>query len=125
MRRQNLIILIACLQGASGVALAAAAAHAQTSRSLEIASSFLLIHAAVGLGLAGISAYEHSSRQWLTGLSLALQASVTLFAADLAARSLLGTRIFPYAAPIGGSAAIISWLGLSVLALKNLYSPTR
>ena len=42
--------------------------------------------------------------------ALVLLAGVTLFSGDIAARTLWGVRLFPMAAPIGGSTMIIGWL---------------
>ncbi len=47
----------------------------------------------------------------------ALILGIVLFAADLWARARLGTRLFPMAAPLGGSLAIIGWLTLAASAL--------
>ena len=38
-----------------------------------------------------------------------------LFAADLATRAFSGDRLFPFAAPIGGTAMIVSWFALAVV----------
>ena len=55
MRRQALLILlIAALHGACGVALTAAAAHADTIPLLATAGRFLEIHAGAGVALAGV-----------------------------------------------------------------------
>jgi uncharacterized membrane protein YgdD (TMEM256/DUF423 family) len=43
-----------------------------------------------------------------------MEAGSALFAADLAAHALTGARLFPFAAPIGGSAMILSWLALAI-----------
>ena len=43
-----------------------------------------------------------------------LSAGAILFAGDLSARAFLGARLFPYAAPIGGSLMILAWLALAL-----------
>jgi uncharacterized membrane protein YgdD (TMEM256/DUF423 family) len=43
-----------------------------------------------------------------------------LFAADVASRAYLGSRLFPMAAPTGGVILIISWLVLVAAALAAL-----
>ena len=35
--------------------------------------------------------------------------------ADLTARAFLGARLFPFAAPIGGSLTILSWLAVAIV----------
>ncbi|MGC1860149.1 MAG: DUF423 domain-containing protein, partial [Methylocystis sp.] len=57
MRREHaLILLIAALQGAGGVTLAAVAAHVDASANLATASQFLMVHACAGLALAALAA---------------------------------------------------------------------
>jgi uncharacterized membrane protein YgdD (TMEM256/DUF423 family) len=45
--------------------------------------------------------------------ALILLIGVTLFSGDIAARTFWGNRLFPMAAPIGGTTMIIGWLILS------------
>ncbi len=108
-----IITSVAGLQGAAGVSLAAAAAHVDANPLLSTASQFLMIHAAAGLALAALSNGAPPLRRFLIGATLLLQAGVTLFSADLAARVYLGGKLFPFAAPTGGSLTILSWLALA------------
>ncbi len=114
MNLPSLIATVAALQGAAGVSLAAAAAHVDASPLLATASQFLMIHAAAGLALAALASGATRPRPILIGAALTLQAGVTLFSADLAARVYLGSKLFPFAAPIGGSLTILAWLALAV-----------
>ncbi|MCX7900528.1 MAG: DUF423 domain-containing protein, partial [Methylocystis sp.] len=75
------VALIAALQGAAGVSLAAAAAHVDANPLLASASQFLMIHAAAGLGLAALARTNTASPRWLALTTFALQAGVTLFSA--------------------------------------------
>jgi uncharacterized membrane protein YgdD (TMEM256/DUF423 family) len=111
-----LLATIAALQGAAGVALAAAAAHAAAAQgsggaNLATASQFLMIHAAAGLGLAAFAQGLATPSRWFAGGAFLLQAGVTLFSGDLVAR-VYAEKLFPMAAPIGGSATICAWLVL-------------
>lgn len=109
------ILAIASVQGAAGVSLAAAAAHVDSSPLLATASQFLMIHAAVGVGLAALlKTTPRTQAHWLAGIVLALQTGVTLFAGDLAARVFLSGKLFPLAAPIGGGLTIASWCALAI-----------
>lgn len=112
------IACIAALQGAAGVMLAAAAAHAPADANplVSTASQFLMIHAGAGLGLAALARTNAPAARWLRVASFALQAGVTLFSADLAARAYLGGKLFPFAAPLGGSLTILAWLALALWA---------
>lgn len=117
MKSPFFIAAIAAVQGAAGVALAAAAAHVDASPFLATASQFLMIHAAAGVGLAALArATPRREANWLAAIALALQAGVTLFAADLAARVFLTAKLFALAAPIGGGLTILSWCALAVWA---------
>lgn len=120
MKQALIVAAIAALQGAAGVALAAAAAHAEASPLLATASQFLMIHAGAGLALAALARSAPPHPRILLGASLGLQAGVTLFAGDLAARVYLGGKLFPFAAPIGGGSTILAWVALALWALASL-----
>jgi uncharacterized membrane protein YgdD (TMEM256/DUF423 family) len=54
------------------------------------------------------------------GLALSCGAAVlalgaALFSGDLAARAFLGGRLFPFAAPLGGSLMIFGWVALALI----------
>jgi uncharacterized membrane protein YgdD (TMEM256/DUF423 family) len=116
MRSASIVALVAALEGASGVALAATAAHVDASPLLLTASQFLMIHAGAGLALGALIRAAPPYPRALLGAALALQSGVALFSADLVARTALGGKLFPYAAPIGGSLTIIAWLALALWA---------
>ena len=111
LRSARTLAGFAALMGAAGVALAAASAHNGGSDYGRTASEFLILHAAAGLGVAALAGAL--PRLVWAGAGLALGAS--LFSADLAARAFLGARLFPMAAPTGGSLMILSWLALVAL----------
>lgn len=114
MRKASIIATVAALQGGAGVALAAASAHVDANPLLATASQFLTLHAAAGLALAALARTSPAYPRFLTGAAFALQTGVTLFSADLAARVYLGSKLFPFAAPMGGSLTILAWLALAV-----------
>jgi len=106
---QRFLVVLAALMGASGVALAAAGTHVGGGELARTASLFLILHAA-----ALIAVCAHRAGPWPTLAGLALAAGAILFSADLAARAFLGAKLFPYAAPTGGSLMILSWLALAL-----------
>jgi uncharacterized membrane protein YgdD (TMEM256/DUF423 family) len=106
---QRFLAVLAALMGASGVALAAATAHLDGGEFARTASLFLILHAAA---LIAVSA--HRAGLWPSAVGLALAVGAILFSADLSARAFLGARLFPYAAPIGGSLMILAWLALAL-----------
>lgn len=125
MSLASILMTVAALQGVAGVSLAAAAAHVDANPLLATASQFLMIHAAAGLALA-----VRAERQGLHGrlfgaAALLLQAGVTLFSGDLAARVYLGGKLFPYAAPIGGSLTILAWAMLAACGLLEMRREAR
>jgi uncharacterized membrane protein YgdD (TMEM256/DUF423 family) len=121
MNRQIYAIgLVAALQGAAGVALAAVAAHMESSPTLATASQFLMLHAAAGIGLAALAAALPKANRGLIWSTFGLQAGVTLFCADLALRATAHGKLFPYAAPIGGSTTILAWLAVAAWATLRL-----
>lgn len=115
--RQNdmsrILVLAAGLCGAAGVALSAAASH-RGGAFIGTAASFLLMHApvflAVGL-LGGNRVLRLGSIILLTGL--------VLFSADLLSRDFVGSRLFPFAAPVGGTLLIAGWLAIAFSALPT------
>lgn len=98
--------------GALGVALSAAAAHSGGS-NIATAASFLLMHAPALLVLS-IVATNAFARIGGAGLVIGL----ALFCGDLLSRQFLDSRLFPYAAPMGGLLMIGGWLVVAASALR-------
>lgn len=112
------LVFAAALCGAAGVALSASAAHSGGG-NVATAAQMLLFHAPalLAIGLAG--------RRPLAMSSLLLLAGLALFCGDLLARHYLGDRLFPYAAPVGGTAMIAGWLAIAAAALIAPSSAAR
>ena len=106
---------LAGLTGASGVILAAAAAHAVPDQRLQTAANFLLIHAAAALAVCGLSVAIPRG-VWFLGAAVLLLSGSLLFGADLSVRALSGTRLFPMAAPLGGILLIVGWISVTLAA---------
>lgn len=119
----QILIAIAGLMGAAGVVLTAAGAHGKPGSGLDSAGYLLLIHAlaVIATGLAARSGLV--LRPLGTLAAWGFIAGGSLFAADVAARAFLGTRLFPFAAPSGGIIQIVSWLVLAVAAIAALRGP--
>ncbi|WP_051900141.1 DUF423 domain-containing protein [Neorhizobium galegae] len=92
--------------GAAGVALAAAASHGGDTAFLGSASTMCLAHAPVLLAL--YLGHRHFRTATLAALVLGL--GTIIFAGDLVSRHYLGDRLFPIAAPVGGSGMMLGWL---------------
>lgn len=114
------LLALACLMGACGVGLAAAAAHGAPGSGLDGAAYLLLFHAVAILGTTSLA------QQRLVWRPLGLVAMVGfviaggLFAADISMRAFAGHRLFPMAAPIGGTLLILSWLALGAAAIVTM-----
>lgn len=107
---------IGALMGAAGVALAAVAAHRTADPSLATAALFLILHGVGAIALTAIAGGTPWPTVLLGAASLMLVA-VALFSGDVSSRVLLGDKLFPMAAPLGGSLLIGSWLIAAVTAL--------
>ncbi|CDZ50844.1 Putative small membrane protein [Neorhizobium galegae bv. orientalis] len=101
-----LILFVSGLMGAAGVALAAAASHDGDTVFLGSASTMCLAHAPVLLGL--YLGYRYFRTATLAALVLGL--GTIIFAGDLVSRHYLGDRLFPLAAPVGGTGMMLGWL---------------
>jgi uncharacterized membrane protein YgdD (TMEM256/DUF423 family) len=107
---------IAGLLGAAGVALAAVAAHRVGDPSLTTAALFLVVHAAAVIGLTALAGNTAWPAGFLASASLMLLA-VMLFSGDVTSRVLLEGRLFPMAAPLGGSLLILAWIGAGLTGI--------
>lgn len=116
---RRLLVLIAGLLGAAGVAAAAAAAHMTSDPALATSAQFLMIGAVAlaacaALGIAGGAGWSFADiGGGLIGLG------TVLFSGALAARVLWEVSIFPMAAPTGGMVMIAGWLALGLAAFRR------
>jgi uncharacterized membrane protein YgdD (TMEM256/DUF423 family) len=113
----HIVIAFAGLMGASGIILAAIGAHLAPGTGLDSAAYVLLFHAAA---ILGGSAILQQGLLWRPPAAAALAAWVlgsVLFSGDIGFRALASLRLFPMAAPIGGTLLIIGWGLLAVAAL--------
>lgn len=113
----NIPIACAGLMGAAGIALAAAAAHAKPGMGLESASQILLFHAVAVVAASAARTQGLLSRRLGLVALVAMICGAVLFSGDLIMRAYLGERLFPMAAPTGGSLLIGAWLLLAAAAL--------
>ena len=114
------LAVYAGLAGAAGVALAAAGAHGNGLEALTQPAQFLLMHAAAAVAIAAIAMRAGHPVGFLIAAAILLL-GVTLFSGDIAARTLWGTRLFPMAAPTGGTTMIVGWLVLAGAGVWELF----
>jgi uncharacterized membrane protein YgdD (TMEM256/DUF423 family) len=115
-RGLRILVILAAIMGADGVILAAAAAHQPDATRLASASSMLLFHATAVL--AAVALIERGLIHAGIGTAAAsgFVVAAVLFGGDLCMRQYAGHSLFPFAAPIGGTLFILSWLALAVAA---------
>lgn len=109
----KVLLVLAGLIGASGVAAAAGASHGE-SRNLSAMAMIFLAHAPVLVALA-----LHGRGRAILVAGSVLAVGTLVFGGDLALRQWLGHGLFPGAAPLGGGAMILGWLGLSLAGVLN------
>lgn len=118
----RILVFLAGLAGALGVALAAAAAHLGGA-GLDTAATFLIIHAAALVGVAALvsrgDAPASTGARVALGGGFLMVLGLALFCGDLAARAFLDDRLFPMAAPIGGTLLIAAWALIALSALPR------
>ena len=102
---------LAALMGAAGVMLAAATTHKGGGDVGQTAAYFLILHAAALMGVSAWARVDGSRALGVAGAALGV--GTIVFSADLASRAFSGERLFPFAAPIGGSLMILAWVGLA------------
>ena len=112
----RILIGLAALMGADGVILAALSSHQDHATQLEAASSMLLFHAPAVLAVVALAERGLIDRRIAIAAGFGFVVSAELFAGDLTLRQFAGHRLFPFAAPTGGTLLILSWLLLLVAA---------
>lgn len=116
----TILIVFAGLMGAAGVVLLAASAHAAPGAGLDSAGQILLFHAAAVLGGAGLLQHGLLFRPLAVLAIAGFVLGALLFSGDIALRAFAGHRLFPLAAPTGGTILIVGWLILSAAAVITL-----
>jgi uncharacterized membrane protein YgdD (TMEM256/DUF423 family) len=113
----RIVVVASGLMGAAGVILAAAAAHKTGGPLLLSASSMLLFHAPAALLTILLAERQIVHPRLGLAAGCGFIVGATLFGADLTVLQFLGHRLFPMAAPSGGTLMILSWLLLAVAAI--------
>ena len=60
-------------------------------------------------------------RSSVNGAAAGMAVGAALFAGDVSARAFIGHRLFPMAAPTGGTILIAAWLALAIAALVGAF----
>ena len=121
MSETKLCLALAACLGAAGVLLLAAGSHAAPG-TVTIAGQMLLFHAPTLMAAVLARDAGHLHGQVGRVAIVVLAAGVIVFGADLALRGFGHGRLFPMAAPIGGTLTIAGWF---VLAVSAALAPSR
>ena len=105
-------LALAGLLGAAGVAASAVAAHGGDERMMGAVALVCLTHAPAFLAISLLR-----PPLLINIASLVMLAGIALFCGDLTLRALYEARLFPMAAPTGGTSLIIAWLLIAAQAL--------
>ncbi|MGH6864254.1 MAG: DUF423 domain-containing protein, partial [Methylocella sp.] len=84
---------------------------------LQMAANFLILHAAATLAVCGLAVAVPQRGVWFLGAAGLFLSGSLLFGGDLSARALAGTRLFPMAAPLGGTLLFLGWVSVTLAAL--------
>ena len=109
----RILVVIAGLLGAMGVASAAGASHGEEGRLLGSIATIALAHAPALLVLGLVS----PPGRWIRLAAVVMTVGTLLFIGDLSTRQWLGQGLFPGAAPMGGGLMMLGWLGVGAAAL--------
>ncbi len=115
---------LAGLTGAGGMILSAVAAHSVPDPRLATAANLMLLNAAAALALTGLALAVPHRGIWFLAAAGTLLSGSLLFGGDLSLRALIDTRLFPIAAPLGGTLLIVGWL-LGALAAVIVFRPSQ
>lgn len=115
----RLFLILACLFGATGVALAAIGAHAladilvgKAALRFDTALRMHLVHAPALLALAASRAHARP-RWWLAACGL-MGIGTLVFCGGLYLAAIAGSTLLLPIVPAGGSALILAWLVAAV-----------
>jgi uncharacterized membrane protein YgdD (TMEM256/DUF423 family) len=108
---------LAGLTGAGGVILSAVAAHGVADPRVDAAAHFLLFHATATLAVCGLASGLPQCGRWFLIPAGSFLLGSLLFGGDLSARVLIGVKLFPMAAPIGGILLVLGWILVTIAAL--------
>ena len=113
----QILIALAGLMGVAGIVLAAAGAHAKPGMGLDSASQMLLFHAPALVAACAAIAQGLLSRPIALTALIAMICGTAVFTGDLVMRAYFSQRLFPMAAPTGGTILIGAWTLLAIAAL--------
>jgi uncharacterized membrane protein YgdD (TMEM256/DUF423 family) len=119
----RLWLFVAGLGGAASVVAGAAAAHfaddTATARLLSNGALYGMIHAAALLGLIGFAQGREPRRGLATFAGWCFAVGIVLFSLGQFAHAATAVRQFAWVVPIGGTAFILGWSAVAILAFRR------
>lgn len=119
------LLLLAAFFGATGVAIGAFGAHGLSAileangraDTFQTGTIYHLVHAVALLGIAFVASQYDSQLVLYAGY--AIVAGILLFSGSLYILAIFNMPIMGAVAPLGGTAFIIGWILLGVVAWQN------
>ena len=119
----RLWLFIAGLGGAASVVAGAAAAHLADDPAiatlLNNGALYGMIHAAALLAIIGIAQGREPRRGAAAFAGWCFVVGILLFSFGQFAHAASGIRQFAYVVPFGGTAFILGWAGIAILAFRR------
>lgn len=116
-------LLIAGAGGAASVLAGAAAAHfaddAATATLLRNGALYGMIHAAALLGIIGLAQGREPRRGAAAFAGWCFAVGIVLFSLAQFAHAATGIRQFGWVVPVGGTAFILGWAAIAILAFRR------
>ncbi|HTZ37099.1 MAG TPA: DUF423 domain-containing protein [Stellaceae bacterium] len=119
----RLWLFIAGLGGAASVAAGAAAAHLAdapaTATLLRNGALYGLVHAAALVAVIGFAQGREPRRGAAVVAGWCFAVGIVLFSLAQFAHAATGLRPFAWAVPVGGTAFIVGWAAIAILAFRR------
>jgi uncharacterized membrane protein YgdD (TMEM256/DUF423 family) len=119
----RLWLFIAGLGGAASVIAGAAAAHLagdpSTATLLTNGALYGMIHAAALLAIIGVAQGREPRRGAAAFAGWCFAVGIVLFSLGQFAHAASGISQFAYVVPFGGTAFILGWIAVAILALRR------
>jgi uncharacterized membrane protein YgdD (TMEM256/DUF423 family) len=135
MRTSGVILALAGLSGAAGMALAAMVAHltmpggnaTEAGQFVAVALRYHLLHAVALLALGGLAAATAGrwSRAWPWVIAVCWVGGTLFFSGGLYLRVFAGITSLGWIVPVGGSLYILGWVVVAVAGLAVALKPGR
>ena len=119
----RLWLFVAGLGGAASVIAGAAAAHLADDPASETllrnGSLYGMVHAAALLALIGVAQGREPRRGPATFAGWFFTAGIVFFSLGQFAHAATGSHLFAYVVPFGGTAFILGWACVAILAFRR------